>query len=158
MFNSSKCVQALPLNVCCLKDFAIALVDFDSMVNRHWNVKRHWNLNPKLCVLLKVAHLQLLNEGKDVFVEPQNLCNPPVECRLMVNALRNGAFSHLLWMRLLQVFEGLPCHGAILPLAADLPTIPVVTLGGGMSFNDNILVCEGNCGRRFVKINKAIKQ
>ncbi len=60
-------------------------------------------------------------------------------------------------MRLLQVLEGLPCCRAVLPLAADLPTIRVAMLGK-TSFHDNILVFEGNCGRRFVKINKAIKQ
>jgi hypothetical protein len=60
-------------------------------------------------------------------------------------------------MRLLQVLEGLPCCGAILPLAADLPTIHAAMLGG-TSFHDNILVWEGNCSQRFFEINKAIKQ
>jgi hypothetical protein len=59
-------------------------------------------------------------------------------------------------MRLLHVLEGLPCYGAVLPLAADFPTIHVLMLGG-MSFHDNILVCKGNCSQGFVKISKAIK-
>ncbi len=53
--------------------------------------------------------------------------------------------------------EGPPCRGAILPLAADLPTIRVAMLGG-MSFHNNSLVCEGNSGQQFIKVNKAIKQ
>jgi hypothetical protein len=73
------------------KGVAIALVNVKSMVNQGWN------LNPKLHVLLKVAHLLLLNKGNDVLVELQNLWNSPVECRLVVNAnsLCNGTFSHL---------------------------------------------------------------
>ncbi len=43
----------------------------------------------------KVAHFLLLKKENDAFAEPQNLWNPPVECRLVVNALRNGIFSHL---------------------------------------------------------------
>ncbi len=57
-------------------------------------VNQGGNLDPKLHVLLKVAHLSLLNKGNDVFVEPQNLWSPPVEPRLMVNAMCNGIFSH----------------------------------------------------------------
>jgi hypothetical protein len=70
------------------KGVVIALVDFKSMVNRGGN------LDPKLHDLLKVAHLLLLNEGNDVFAEPQNLWKPPVERRLVVNALHNNIFSH----------------------------------------------------------------
>jgi hypothetical protein len=39
-------------------------------------VNRGGNLDPKLCVLLKVAHLPLLNEGNDALAEPQK---EPVE-------------------------------------------------------------------------------
>jgi hypothetical protein len=60
-------------------------------------------------------------------------------------------------MRLLQVLEGLLCHGAVLPFAADLPTMRVAMLGG-TNFHNDILVCKGNFGQRFVKINKRIKQ
>jgi hypothetical protein len=60
-------------------------------------------------------------------------------------------------MRLFQVLEGLPCDGVVLLLAADFPTICVAMLGG-TSFHGNILVCKGNCGQQFVKVNKAIKQ
>ncbi len=60
-------------------------------------------------------------------------------------------------MRLLQVLEGLPCCGAVLPLAADLPTIHVAILGG-TPFHNNILVCKGNSGQQFIKVTKAIKQ
>jgi hypothetical protein len=42
-------------------------------------------------------------------------------------------------------------------IGSNLPTICVVLLGG-TSFHNNILVCKGNCGRRFVKVNKIIKQ
>ena len=75
-------------NDICPKGIAIALVNFKSMVNPGGN------LDPKLHVLLKVAHLPLLNKENDEFAEPQNLWNPPLECRLVVNALRNGLFSH----------------------------------------------------------------
>ncbi len=51
-------------NGVCPKGVAIALVNFESMVNRGGN------LDPKLHVLLKVAHLPLLNEGNDAFAEP----------------------------------------------------------------------------------------
>ncbi len=52
------------------------------------------DLNPKLQVLLKVAHLLLINKGDDAFAELQNLWNPPVECGLVINALRDGIFIH----------------------------------------------------------------
>jgi hypothetical protein len=112
------------------------------LILRAWSTKMGTSI-PK--VLLKVAHLPLLKERNDAFAEPQNLWNPPVECRLGVNALCNGIFSHFQWMQLLQVLEGLPCHGAVLPLATDLPTMRAATLGG-MSFHKDILVCEGNYG------------
>ncbi len=70
------------------KGVAIALVNFKSMVNRGGN------RNPKLCIHLKVAHFLPIKEGNDAFAEPKNLWNPPVECRLIINALRNGIFSH----------------------------------------------------------------
>jgi hypothetical protein len=75
-------------NSVCPKGIAIALVNFESMVNRGGD------LDPKLQVLLKVAHLLLLIKGNDAFAEPQYLCNPPVERGLVVNALHDGIFSH----------------------------------------------------------------
>ncbi len=75
-------------NGVCPKGIAIAPVNFESMVDRGGD------LNPKLQVLLKVAHLPLLNKGNDAFAEPQNLWNPPVECGLVANALHDGIFSH----------------------------------------------------------------
>ena len=75
-------------NGVCPKGIAIALVNFESMVNQGGY------LDPKLQVLLKVAHLLLFNKGNDAFMEPQNLWNPPVEHGLVVNALRDGIFSH----------------------------------------------------------------
>jgi hypothetical protein len=76
-------------NGVCPKGIAILLVDCEGMVNRCGD------LHPKLKVLLKVAHLLLFNKGNNVFTELQNLWNPPVECRLVVNALRDGIFSHI---------------------------------------------------------------
>ncbi len=75
-------------NGVCPKGVAIALVGFESMVNQGGN------FDPKLHVFLKVAHLPLLNKGNDAFAEPQNLWNPLLKHRLMVNDLRNGIFSH----------------------------------------------------------------
>jgi hypothetical protein len=75
-------------NGVCPKGIAILLVDCKGMVNRGGD------LNPKLQVLLKVGHLPLFNKGNDAFTEPQNLWNPPVERGLVVNALRDGIFSH----------------------------------------------------------------
>ncbi len=60
-------------------------------------------------------------------------------------------------MRLFQVIEGIPCSEAVLPLAADLPTICVATLGG-MSFHNNNLVCKENRGQQFIKVKIAIMQ
>ncbi len=54
-------------NDVCPKGIAILLVNFESMVNQGGD------LDPKLQVLLKVAHLLLLNKGNDAFPEPQNL-------------------------------------------------------------------------------------
>jgi hypothetical protein len=76
-------------NGICPKDVAVALVDFESMVNQDGN------LNPKLHVILKLAHLPLLNKGNDLFADLPNLWNPPIEHRLVVNALCSGIFSHL---------------------------------------------------------------
>jgi hypothetical protein len=76
----------------------------------------------KLVGPFEIAGSPFANYGNYPVMLLQHIGNPPVKGRLKVNAFGHCIFCGLNRERFLEVSKVLPGCGAILPLAADLPT------------------------------------
>jgi hypothetical protein len=84
--------------------------------------------------------------------------NPPVKGQLMVNAFGHCIFCGHNQVRFLEVSKVLPGCGAILPLAADLPTNCTAFQVCTSVRLDNLLVRGSNCSVKLSVVNNIVKE
>ena len=84
--------------------------------------------------------------------------NPPVKGRLKVNAFGHCIFCGLKRVRILEVSKVLPGCGAILPLAADLPTNGTAFQVCTSVRSDNLLVRGSHCSVKSSVVNNRVKE
>ena len=82
------------------------------------NIMAH--LNAKLVHLFQELHTPFLNQCNDMFAFVQHDIYPPFESWFIVDALRDCIICNSKWVHLLQVLEGLPGGGPVLPLDAEV--------------------------------------